>query len=290
MDLHSALTTHKILIADGGTGSQLIKAGLKSGTAPESWNLDNPQAILNHYQSYLDAGSDIILTNTFGGSALKLTTYKLDGQTEEINRQAALLARQAAGPDRLVFGDVGPCGKMLKPVGKTPVEEVEESFVRQITGLAAGGVDAILVETMSDLEEAKAGVRAAKRICSLPIIVTMSFDSHGRTMMGVKPSAAATTLWPLGLAAIGANCGRTLTETYDAVVAMMQAVPDATYMAKPNAGLPHMDQTGESVYDVTPEVMAEYSRKFMDLGVKIFGGCCGSNPDHIRAVSRELKK
>jgi methionine synthase I (cobalamin-dependent) len=291
MDLQSAFTKHSVLVADGATGTQLIKLGLKNGVSPESWNLDNPQGILQHYQNYLDAGSDIILTNTFGGSALKLTSYNLDGQTEEINRQAALLARQAAGPDRLVFGDVGPCGKMLPPVGKTPVQDAEDSFYRQITGLVAGGVDAILIETMSALEEALAAVRAAKRACSLPIIVTMSFDSHGRTMMGVKPEQAAQTLWPLGLAAIGANCGRTLTETYTAVAAMKQAVPEAVLMAKPNAGLPHMAETGESVYDVTPEVMAEYARKFVDeLGVKIFGGCCGSNPDHIHAVSIELKK
>jgi 5-methyltetrahydrofolate--homocysteine methyltransferase len=290
MDLHSALKNHAPLIADGATGTQLMKAGLQPGVAPEIWNIERPDAILRHHQTYLDAGSDIVLTNTFGGSSLRLAEKGLDARTEEINLIAAQIARKAAGEDHLVFGDVGPCAAMIEPYGDTNIETVEESFLRQVRGLVDGSVDAILIETQSTIEEAQAAVRAAKKATSLPIIVTFSFDHKGRTMMGVKPSDAALALWPLGLAAIGANCGRTLTETYTAIEAVHAAVPEAVLMAKPNAGLPHFEGS-ESVYDVTPEIMAEYARKFVDgLGVKIFGGCCGSNPDHIRAIRAELKK
>jgi methionine synthase I (cobalamin-dependent) len=149
-------------------------------------------------------------------------------------------------------------------------------------------VDAILIETMSDLSEAKAAIEGARRVTDLPILVTMSFDTHGRTMMGVKPVDAAKELWALGVDVVGANCGRTLSENLEAIRQMREALPEATLMAKPNAGLPRMEGS-ESVYDVTPEVMADYARKFADLNVKIFGGCCGSTRDHIRAVALALR-
>jgi methionine synthase I (cobalamin-dependent) len=290
MDLITALAQTPVLIADGATGTQLMKAGLQPGVAPETWNTDRPEAILRHHLSYIEAGSDIVLTNTFGGSTLRLTEKGLEGKTEEINRIAAQIARKAAGDEHLVFGDVGPSAAMIAPYGETSIDIVEASFLRQIRGLVDGGADAILIETQSTIEEAQAAVRAAKLAGSLPVIVTFSFDHHGRTMMGVKPADAVLALWPLGLAAIGANCGRTLTETYAALETIHAAVPEAVLMAKPNAGLPHFDGS-ESTYDVTPEIMAEHARKFVDgLGVRIFGGCCGSNPDHIRAIRAELKK
>ena len=276
------------LTADGATGTQLQQAGLPVGAAPERWNLENPDAVRALHRGYLDAGADIILTNTFGGSPIKLEREGLAGQASQINRAAALLAREMAGPDRFVFGDIGPTGQLLEPIGPLSYAAAVAAFAEQAAALASGGVDAILIETMSDLNEAKAAVEAARQATNLPILVTMSFDTRGRTMMGVKPAVAIKELWPLGLAAIGANCGRTLTETLTAVQEMRQAVPEAVLMAKPNAGLPHLEGS-QSVYDVSPEVMAEYALKFADLGVKIFGGCCGSNPAHIRAVAAALK-
>jgi 5-methyltetrahydrofolate--homocysteine methyltransferase len=162
------------------------------------------------------------------------------------------------------------------------------AFAEQAAVLAEGGVDAILIETMSDLNEAKAAVEGVRRATDLPILVTMSFDTHGRTMMGVKPADAAKEFWALGVDVVGANCGRTLSETLEAVWQMREAVPEATLMAKPNAGLPHMEG-GASVYDVTPEIMADYARQFAALGVKVFGGCCGSTPEHIQAVALTLR-
>jgi 5-methyltetrahydrofolate--homocysteine methyltransferase len=282
-----ALKNSNVLVADGATGTQLQQAGLPAGIAPERWILENPQAILNLHQSYLDAGSNIILTNTFGGTRIKLAKDNLADKCVEINRTAAQLARKSAGENALVFGDIGPTGELLAPLGSLTYEQAVAAFTEQAGALAEGGVDAILIETMSDLAEAKAAVEGAKKACSLPVIVTMSFDTRGRTMMGVKPAAAVAELWPLGLAAMGANCGRSLTETLTAIETMREADPNVVLMAKPNAGLPHMEGS-ETVFDVDPQVMAEYALKFRDAGVKIFGGCCGSSPAHIRAVAKIL--
>lgn len=276
------------LTADGATGTMLQQAGLPAGSAPERWNLENPDAIRALHQGYIDAGADMVLTNTFGGSRVKLEREGLGSKASEINRAAALLAREVAGEDHFVLGDIGPTGQLIEPLGPLSYAEAVDTFAEQAAGLAAGGVDAILIETMSDLNEAKAAVEGVKRVTTLPVLVTMSFDTRGRTMMGVKPAKAIKELWPLGLAAVGANCGRTLTETLTAIEEMRQTLPEAVLMAKPNAGLPHLED-GNSVYDVTPEIMAEYAHKFAAQGVKIFGGCCGSNPTHIRAIASALK-
>lgn len=284
-----ALTTRKVLIADGATGTELQKAGLPSGMPPEKWNLINPDAIDALHRSYLDAGSDIILTNTFGGSPIKLAMNSLDSDATRINQRAAEIARKAAEKyHAFVFGDVGPSGKLLEPMGDLTIDSLYHAYQIQIRALTEGGVDAILIETMSDLEEAKTAVRAAKSVTSLPVIVTFSFDSHGRTMMGLKPSTAATELSQLEISVIGANCGRTLSETLSAIQEIKTASPGKTWMAKPNAGLPHLD-SDHSVYDVSPEIMAEFFQRFLEEGVKIFGGCCGSAPAHIAAISRVLK-
>lgn len=276
-----------VLVADGATGTMLLAAGLTPGASPERWNLDKPDAIRALHRGYIDAGADIILTNTFGGSSHKLERDGLHTRVVEINRAAAQLACEVAGKNVLVFGDIGPTGKLMKPYGPLIYEEAVAAFTEQAGALAEGGVDAILIETMSDLNEARAAVEGAKKATSLPVLVTMSFDTHGRTMMGVRPSAAVTELWALGLAAVGANCGRTLSETLTAIQEMHNTLPEAVLMAKPNAGLPHLEG-GTAVYDVTPETMAEYALKFKAEGVKIFGGCCGSNPDHIRAIANVL--
>jgi 5-methyltetrahydrofolate--homocysteine methyltransferase len=283
------LLQDRILIADGATGTQLLKVGLKAGVAPESWNLDNTEAIINLHRSYLDAGADIVLTNTFGGSRLRLERHQLQDRVYEINAAAARLARQAVGDHGFVFGDIGPSGSLLQPFGKVSYEEAVSAFKEQAEGLLANGVDAILIETMSDLNEAKAAVEGVRQVDKVvPILVTFSFDTHGRTMMGLTPVKAAESIWPLGVTAIGANCGRTLSETLTAIEQMRAAIPEAVLMAKPNAGLPHASD-GNIVYDVTPEVMAEFAQRFAEQGVKVFGGCCGSTPEHIQAIAQVLK-
>jgi len=231
----------------------------------------------------------LILTNTFGGSRIRLDKDQLGGRVVEINRAAVRLAHEAAGDQALVVGDMGPTGELLQPVGALDYAEAVSAFAEQAAALAKAGVAALLVETLSDLNEARAAVEGARRATDLPLLVTFSFDTHGRTMMGLKPAQAAKEIWALGVAAVGANCGRTLSETLTAIQAMRQAVPEATLMAKPNAGLPRVEGENELVYDVTPVEMAEYALKFAAQAVKIFGGCCGSTPAHIRAVAEKLK-
>jgi 5-methyltetrahydrofolate--homocysteine methyltransferase len=282
-----------VLIADGATGTMLQRAGLPRGMAPERWNLENPQGVRDLHKSYLEAGADVILTNSFGGTRFRLERDGLGGQVHQVNQAAAQLARQSAGEQGLVFGDIGPLGALIKPLGKITYEEARDAFAEQAAGLAEGGVDAILIETMGDLNEAKAAFDGVRLKTVLPVIVTMSFDTHGFTIMGVSPAQAVSELWTLGLAAVGANCGRTLSETLTAIQEMRWVLPEAVLMAKPNAGLPQIhsqeQQAAQLVYDVTPEVMGEYACRFAEQGVKIFGGCCGSTPEHIRAIASALR-
>ncbi len=282
------LREKKVLVADGATGTMLQQAGLMPGSAPERWNLEQPDAIRALHQGYVDAGADLILTNTFGGSRVRLEREGLSDKAYEINKAAAQLAREVAGDAVLVLGDIGPTGQMLEPLGPLTDTDAVAAFAEQAKGLIAGNVDAILIETMSDLNEVKAAIEGVRQTTDLPLLVTMSFDTKGRTMMGVKPEQAAKALHNLKVDVIGANCGRTLSETLEAVRKMRATLPNAVLMAKPNAGLPHAGD-GELVYDVTPEIMAKYAQKFVaEARVKIFGGCCGSTPAHIKAIVQAL--
>ena len=189
----------------------------------------------------------------------------------------------------MVLGSVGPTGMLMEPMGELTYDKAVEYFAEQVAALAAGGVDGIHIETMSDLQEAKAAIAGAHKATDLPVTVTMSFDMHGRTMMGVRPEEAVKELWALDVLAVGVNCGRTLEENLKALTAMRTAAPEVTLIAKPNAGLPRMEGGEEAVYDVTPEIMAEYALKFGTQHVKMLGGCCGSNPSHIAALKATLK-
>jgi 5-methyltetrahydrofolate--homocysteine methyltransferase len=282
------LSTKKVLIADGATGTMYQAAGLKSGAAPEEWNITNPDKVQAVYRAYLRAGSDIILTNTFGGTSIKLGKFDLADRVKEFNRTSAALAREAAGQEALVMGDLGPTGDLMEPMGTLTYEKAVKAYAEQAEALAEGGVDAILVETMADLSEARAAIEGAKSATELPVVCTMSFDTPLHTMMGVSPRQAMEGLYPLGLAAIGANCGSTLEDTEQVIIQMKEANPQAVLMAKPNAGLPRMEGD-RAVYDVTPAEMAEFARRFVELGVKIVGGCCGSTPEHIAAIAAALK-
>lgn len=276
-----------ILVADGATGTMLQMAGLPVGAPSELWVLENPEGILNLHRMYRDAGSDVVLTDTFGGTRIKLNKNGLGDRVTDINRTAAKLAREIMG-DKFVLGDIGPTGELLEPLGPLSFSDAVKAFAEQARALAEGGADAIIVETLSDLNEARAAIEGVKQATTLPVIITMSFDTRGRTMMGVKPAVMAKELLPLGVTAIGANCGRSLSENLQAIQEMRDAAPNALLVAKPNAGLPHIDGSN-TVYDVSPEVVAEYALKFAALGVKILGTCCGSNPDHIRAIAKTLK-
>ncbi|MFB0534104.1 MAG: homocysteine S-methyltransferase family protein [Anaerolineae bacterium] len=285
--LRQHLLSEGVLVADGATGTMLQAAGLTEGTAPESWNLTHPEEILSLHRAYVEAGSQIILTNSFGGSRFRLGKKGLEDKVREVNRAAAALAKEAAGQEAFVAGSMGPTGELMRPLGTLSYVVAVEAFTEQAEALAEGGVDAIVVETMSDLNEAKAAIEGAKRAADLPVLCTLSFDTQRHTMMGVSPRRAVREMWPLGLDAIGGNCGRTLDDMEEVLRQMRAAVPEATLMAKPNAGLPHLVD-GQAVYDVTPQVMAEYALRYAELGAKIVGGCCGSTPAHIKAMAAAL--
>ncbi len=289
-DFLTRLSQPGILIADGAMGTMLQQAGLPRRVPPESWNVDQPAAVRQVGRSYVEAGADLILSNTFGGSRVRLAQEGLAPRAAELNRAGAQLAREAAAGRAWVAGDIGPTGQLFKPLGPLEYAAAVSAFAEQAAALAEGGAEVILIETMSDVQEAQAAVEGARQAVTLPLLVTFSFDTRGRTMMGVKPAQAARAIWPLGVAAVGANCGRTLSETLTAIREMRQAVPEAVLMAKPNAGLPRAADDGQSVYDVTPETMAAYALQFAAEAVKILGGCCGSTPAHIRAVAEALRR
>jgi len=285
--LRQRLLSGKVLVADGATGTMLQAAGLPEGAVPEAWNLTHPEKILDLHRAYLEAGSQIILTNSFGGNRFRLGKKGWGDKVREVNHAAAALAKEAAGQRAFVAGSIGPSGELMKPLGLLSYAVAMEAFAEQAAALAEGGVDAILVETMSDLNEAKAAIEGAQRATDLPVLCTLSFDTKVHTMMGVSPRQAALELWPLGLVAIGGNCGKTLDDMEEVLRQMRAAVPEAILMAKPNAGLPRLVD-GQAFYDVTPQVMAEYALRYAELGARIIGGCCGSTPAHIKAIAAAL--
>ena len=277
------LASGEVLIADGATGTMLLEAGLPTGMPGEAWVLERPEVIMQLHRAYVEAGSQIILTTTFGGTRARLKAAGLEVQVTEINRRAAELARQVVGDDLYVGGDIGPTGEMMVPLGPLTYETAVDLFGEQAQALAAGGADCIYIETMSDLNEAKAAVEGARQGCDLPIFCTFSFDTHGHTSMGVKPMQAAQAMAALGVSAIGANCGHAPEEVLDILPQIRQAVPDAYLIAKPNAGVPRMIKR-QVIYDGTPERMAELALRYVELGARIVGACCGSSPEHIAAI------
>ncbi len=291
------LATGDVLVADGATGTMLQAAGLPTGMPGEAWILEQPEEIMALHRAYLEAGSQLILTSTFGGTRSRLRKAGLDGQVREINRRAAELARQAAAEpsagsrrgDTYVGGDIGPTGEMMPPLGKLTYEIAVEVFAEQARALAEGGVDCIYIETMSDLNEARAAVEGAQQACDLPVFCTFSFDTHGRTSMGISPAQAAQTMVAMGVNAIGANCGHAPEEVLDFLPIIREAAPGIPLIAKPNAGIPRMVKR-QVVYDAGPERMAELATRYVELGACIVGACCGSSPDHIAAIAAAIQK
>jgi methionine synthase I (cobalamin-dependent) len=281
------LARGEVLIADGATGTMLQAAGLPAGVPGEAWVLEKPSAILALHRAYLEAGSQLILTTTFGGTRVRLRAAGLEAQTAVVNRRAAELAREAAGDGVYVAGDLGPSGEMMAPLGRLSHEAAADLFAEQAEALAAGGVDVLYVETMSDLKEARAAVEGARRACSLPVFCTFSFDSHGRTNMGVSPLQAAQGLAELEVQAVGANCGHAPEEVLAFLPVMREAAPKAVLIAKPNAGVPRLVKR-QPVFDATPERMGELALQFVGLGAQIVGGCCGSSPAHIAAIAQAI--
>jgi 5-methyltetrahydrofolate--homocysteine methyltransferase len=285
------LSASEVLVADGATGTNLQAVGLPPGTSPEEWVFDQPDRIRALQRSFVEAGSDVILTCTFGGTRIRLKESRYAGRTAELNRRAVELAREAAGDRVLVGGSLGPLGTLLKPFGPIEYAEAVAAYAEQAQALSEGGVDLLVIETHFALEEAQAAVEGARQVSRLPLVVSFSFDRGVRTMMGVKPAQVVETFKALAVAAIGANCGTTL-ENMEKIVQEYAAANSGLFIwAKPNAGLPAVDaSTGRSVYGVTPEQMAEFARRFVQIGARIVGGCCGSTPAHIRAIAQAVKR
>ena len=280
-----------ILISDGAMGTMLQGKGLTDGGAPELWNVDNPNAIEEVLEEYAAAGANLITTNTFGGTRGRLQMHGLEDRLFELNKAGAEIARKVADrhPGCYVMGDVGPSGELMEPMGTMTIDEAKALFSDQIKALVAGGVDAILIETMSDLQEVEAAVSAAKEVApELPVIVTFSFDTNMRTMMGVKPEVAVKTLAAQGVRIIGANCGRGVDEMRIIAKELTGARSEGVFIiTQSNAGLPKL-VGGDFVYDGTPEEMARYAQDMKDLGVNVIGSCCGSSPAHTKAMAATI--
>ncbi len=279
------------LASDGAMGTMLQARGLTDGGAPELWNVEKPEEIEAVLEAYAAAGANFITTNTFGGTSGRLAMHGLEDRLEELNKAGAAIARKVADrhPGCFVMGDIGPSGELMEPMGTLTPESGKELFAAQIKALVAGGIDAILIETMSDLGEVEAAVSAAQEVApGMPIIVTLSFDTNLRTMMGVKPAMAVTHLASLGVRIIGANCGRGTDEMSQIAKELVGARPEGVFIiTQSNAGLPKL-QGDEFIYDGTPEEMARYAKEMKDLGVNIVGSCCGSSPAHTQAISAAI--
>ena len=276
------------LASDGAMGTMLQERGLIDGGAPELWNIEKADEIEAILEGYAAAGACFITTNTFGGTRGRLAMHGLEERVFELNKAGAEIARKVADrhPGCFVMGDIGPSGDLMEPMGEMTLESGAVLFAEQIRGLVAGGVDALLIETMSDLGEVEAAINAAKEVAPhLPIIATMSFDTNLRTMMGVKPGMAVSHLAALGVRIIGANCGRGTDEMQVIAQEMVNSRPDGVFIiTQSNAGLPKL-HGDEFIYDGTPEEMAKHAAKMKAIGVNIVGSCCGSSPAHTAAIA-----
>ncbi len=286
------LATKPWLLADGATGSNLFEVGLVSGDAPELWNSEQPEKINNLHQSFVDAGADIILTNSFGGTRYRLKLHNAQDRVEELNVLAAQIARKVAdnsGRTVVVAGSIGPTGEIMEPIGPLTFEQAKEAFAEQARALAKGGADVMWIETMSSPDEVRAAVEGVATV-GLPVVCTVSFDTNGRTMMGVSPSDFAElerSLTPR-LAACGTNCGVGASEVVACIHNLAEAAgPDVVLIAKGNCGIPQYID-GKICYNGTPELMAVYARMALDAGARIIGGCCGTSPLHLKAMHDAL--
>jgi methionine synthase I (cobalamin-dependent) len=282
------VTASSCVLADGAWGTEFQKLGLEPGSSPERWNLEYPERVAQVARSYVDSGAQVVLTNTFGGSTFILARHDLADRLEEVNRRGAEISREAADGRALVFGSMGPTGKLLQ-TGEVSEEEIRVSYSRQSEALWRGGADAILIETMIDVEEMKLAARAAREATPLPIVLSMTFDSgkeKTQTMMGVTPEQAAEQMERAGAWVVGANCGLG-PEFYVRVCRKLRAATTLPIWIKANAGIPQMVGT-EVVYPQSPQTFGEFALQLREAGANVIGGCCGTTPAHIRHLGALL--
>jgi 5-methyltetrahydrofolate--homocysteine methyltransferase len=285
-----------VLLLDGAMGTQLIARGVEVGTCNDYLNIESPDIVCEIHRAYLAAGSDAVLTNTFGANRYALSRHGHSDKVEQINAAGAEAVRRAAGQDRYVLGDIGPCGDFLEPVGSVKPDELKEAFAEQANALAAGGVDGFIIETMTALDEIEVAIEAVKSVSELAIFASMSFDRAGedfKTMMGVDVESAVSKIVSLDVDAVGFNCGTLSLDHYFVlteriVSAVKTSGREVAILAEPNAGQPELVE-GNAVYKVSCDEFAAAMEKIHSAGVTILGGCCGTGPPDIEAVAKKLK-
>lgn len=277
-----ALCNKRVVLLDGATGTELQKRGMPVGICPEKWVVDHPEALTDIQSQYQNAGSDIIYTCTFGGNRQKLSEFGLSGEVQELNCQLARISRQAVGDKALLAGDISSTGLLVEPFGSLPFEEAIAIYKEQVAGLLRGGVDLFVIETMIDIQEARAALIAVKESCDLPVMVTMTFDGDGRTLTGTDPVTALITLQSLGADAVGCNCS-TGPDLMADFIARMKPYAKIPLIAKPNAGLPRLVD-GRTVFDMDSETFGGFAKRLIEAGADLIGGCCGTAPDYIKAM------
>lgn len=289
-ELFDLLDSGGVVLGDGAMGTLLQTRGIEPGGAAELWNVDHADTIAAIHTEYAEAGARLVTTNTFGGTSARLALHGLQDRVHELNLAGTRIAREVADRfDGWVLGDVGPSGELIAPIGVVEPDDVKAMFIEQIAALAEGGADVILVETMSDLTEVEAAVGAAAEVApDVPVAATLTFDTHGHTMMGVSPERAAEALASLGARIVGGNCGNGPHEIGPVMTQMAERRPSGVHLiAQSNAGMPQLHGS-EFHYDGTPEVMAEYAVRMRELGVGVIGACCGSTPAHVAAMRAAL--
>jgi 5-methyltetrahydrofolate--homocysteine methyltransferase len=289
--LTELLKEGKVLVSDGAWGTFLHQRGLQPGECPELWNVTHRDDVLSIAKSYIDAGADMILTNSFGGSPIKLGHYGLEERTYELNKEAALISREAAGDDKYVLGSIGPTGVILMMV-EVSEQTLFNGFKIQAEALVKGGVDAICIETMTAIDEACCAIRAAKAVCDLEIICTFTFDKTQdgsyKTMMGVTPAEMVKSVKEAGASVIGANCGNGFQNMIEIVKEIRSVDVNTPILIQANAGKPFLEE-GTTVFPETPEIMGSRVDELINCGANIIGGCCGTTPEHIRVIAEKIR-
>ncbi|MEF8811688.1 MAG: homocysteine S-methyltransferase family protein [Bacteroidales bacterium] len=289
--LSQLVSNKSTVLSDGAWGTNLQRKGLEIGECPEEWNINHPELVEEVARDFIEAGSRLVKTNSFGGSRFKLEQYGLGERTSEINRLAGELSRKAAGEDVIVMGSIGPTGKMLI-TGEVSEDDLYEAFKQQATALEEGGVDVILVETMSDLDEARLAVQAASDNTACEIACTMTFektvDGDYKTMMGIAPAQMFPVIPDAGATLIGSNCGNGIERMIEVVREIRAVNSEMPVVVHANAGMPVYEE-GKTIFPETPDEMASYVPQLVEAGANVIGGCCGTTPEHVKKIGEKLK-